>query len=127
MRNARILLADDDDDLRTSLATLLSQQGAEVHEASGGQQALQLLAEGEFDLVVTDVLMPSPIGTQLAAMTRTAGASTPILVITAYEDDELDRTVDRLDCTELLPKPFAASTFIQHVRSMLGESTAGSG
>jgi two-component system, OmpR family, response regulator PhoP len=124
MRRVRVLLVEDDHELRGNLAQLLDEQGMAVREAATGNEALDILAEErEFDLVVTDVILPAPLGTQLAAMARTAGASVPILVITAQRDDpRIPRTVDQLDQAELLLKPFSADEFMRHVRGLLDES-----
>jgi DNA-binding response OmpR family regulator len=122
MRGSRILLVDDDDDLRASLASLLATRGADVREASGGGEALSLLADEPFDLVVTDVVMPAPPGTQLAAMARTAGAPMPILVITAYESEHIERTVRQLARATLLRKPFDFETFLECVTRMLEDA-----
>jgi CheY-like chemotaxis protein len=121
MSSPRILLVDDDDDLRRSLAAVLSRRGARLCEAANGDEALWLIAhEGRFDLVITDVIMPAPLGTQLAAMARTAGTDVPILVITAYPDAEIADTVDKIEGATLLRKPFSTSTFLQHIRALLG-------
>lgn len=120
MRNRRILLADDEEDLRKTLAELLRQLGAEVCEAASGDEALSRMAEEEpFDLVVTDVVMEAPYGTQLAAMARTAEYTSPILVITAHRDPAIPEAVRKLEDAELLLKPFDAETFLQRVEDLL--------
>jgi DNA-binding NtrC family response regulator len=121
MPSPRILLVDDDDDLRRSLATVLSRRGARVREAASGDEALWMIAhEGRFELVITDVIMPAPLGTQLAAMARTAGTEVPILVITAYPDPEIAETVDKIDNATMLRKPFSTTVFLRSVSELLG-------
>lgn len=119
LRGRRILLVDDDPDLRAELASLLRQEGAEVCEAGAGDEALSELAEDGFDLVVTDVVMPSPAGTQVAAMARTAGQEVPILVITAHRRSDIRDVVDKLDRANLLLKPFGGDDFLAEIEKLL--------
>jgi CheY-like chemotaxis protein len=122
VRERRILLVEDDDDARNTIAELLRVHGAEVHEATSGDQALALMGGREtFDLVVTDVVMGGPFGTQVAAMARTAEYTVPILVITGHRAPEIRELVDKLDAVELLYKPFSAETFLEQVEQLLGQ------
>jgi two-component system, sensor histidine kinase SagS len=121
MRGRRILLADDEEDLRSTLADLLRDLGAEVTEADSGHEALEHMAQEEpFDLVVTDVVMGAPYGTQLAAMARTAEYHAPILVITGHRDPAIAEALQKLEHAELLLKPFDAESFLQQVEELIG-------
>lgn len=89
-------------------------------EVASGSEALDRMANEEpFDLVVTDVVMDAPYGTQLAAMARTAEYDAPILVITAHRDPAISEVVGKLKDAELLLKPFDAETFVQKVEGLL--------
>lgn len=87
----RILLVDDDEILRMGLRGRLEYAGYDVHTAEGGQEALQLVDEIEFDLIILDLLMPHPNGfTVYAHLKKISVASrTPILILTVVglEDD----------------------------------------
>lgn len=67
---ARVLLVDDDAFVRHSLETVLRRQGCTVVAAENGKQALRLLAQGEYDWVVTDLVMPEMEGMELIREVR---------------------------------------------------------
>src|SRR3546814_7916067 len=81
---ARILLAEDDDSLRTFLARALGRAGHEVHAVGDGDTALAALDDDEFDLLLADIVMPGADGIEVA---RRAGAGFPdlrIMLITGF-------------------------------------------
>jgi CheY-like chemotaxis protein len=115
----RVIVADDDPAMREWLRILLRPLAAEVREAAGGLELLDLLAAGEpYDLVITDVRMPGPDGLQVVAMARTAGSLAPFLVITAFPDDELRRALHAAGAC-LLAKPFAPAELRAAVAALL--------
>ncbi|MBQ7547797.1 MAG: response regulator transcription factor [Clostridia bacterium] len=83
---ARILIAEDDADLRTLFAHVLEKQGYTVRQAGDGMQALNVLAQERFDLLISDVMMPLLNGNALVQRLRDAGNTMPILLITAKGD-----------------------------------------
>jgi DNA-binding NtrC family response regulator len=121
-----LLVVDDDEDMVEWLAELFASQGAVVQTAQNGTEALDKIAhEGTYNLVVTDVRMPAPGGLQLAAMARYAGYKVPFLIITAFPDSEVGRTVDRLDDAKLLPKPFKPQELWKAARDLVSVSQRG--
>jgi two-component system cell cycle sensor histidine kinase/response regulator CckA len=117
----RVLLAEDDDEMRSLVRQVLERQGIEVREASSGVALLSCLVdEGAFDMVVTDVCMPWMSGTQVAQMARAAGFDIPMVVMTAFADDSLRKNLGKMTKIRLLEKPFAMSDLVTHARQMLG-------
>lgn len=86
--NARILVVDDDEDVRTVAAAMVQELGFEVATASGGEAALALLGTEHFDLVLTDVAMPGMNGVELARRARAALPRLPLLFASGYADVE---------------------------------------
>lgn len=81
----RILLVDDDDIVRRSIEHMLSDIGHEVVEASSAAKALALLGQSdEFDMVVTDYLMPSMTGTELIKRVRMRHPEMPCVIVSGY-------------------------------------------
>lgn len=80
----KVLLVDDDKLTRTVLGQFLRANGYEVELAVDGAQALSLLQEEQFDLVVADVVMPNVNGWDLSDHISSVALDTPILLITAY-------------------------------------------
>ena len=116
---ARILLAEDDRDLRLLLATELRKQGHVVDEAASGHDLLELLANlalrnETFDLIVTDIRMPGLTGLSIVEGLRhgiTDGtASTPVILITAFGDEETHAEAKRLGAV-IFDKPFDIGEF----------------
>lgn len=103
-RALSVLLVDDEDLVRRGTAEMLRELGHSVHEASGGAQALAMLAEGlGVDALVTDYLMPHMNGAELAERARSARPGLQVLVITGYAGGELDLGLPQL------AKPFRQS------------------
>jgi CheY-like chemotaxis protein len=107
LSNARVLLVDDDPDFVAYLVEQFRRNGCTSIETAGsGTEALEKISSSPFDLVVSDVRMPTPSGVQLAAMARTAGYQVPFLVVTAFPDAEVHRVCSQLDDIEVVGKPF---------------------
>ncbi|WP_437731955.1 response regulator [Sorangium sp. So ce1335] len=108
----RVLLAEDDRELRQLLATALRRDGYEVLEARDGNQLLELMAESLVsssgarpDIVVSDVRMPGKSGLELLAGLRRDDWSTPVVLITAFGDPETHAEAYRLGADAVLDKP----------------------
>ena len=86
-----VLVVEDDQVLRESFQQLLSYLFAEVDAAVDGQDALDQLAEKNYDIVLTDLRMPRMSGFQLLQEIRQQSPQQPIVVISAYEDEALRR------------------------------------
>ena len=115
---SRILIVDDDPDIRRVL-TLLLRDSYEISQASDGAAALKLLkAQGDTDLVVLDVMMPGMDGFETCAQIR-AFSKVPILFLTAKsaEEDLLRAYAGGGD--DFLSKPFSPGEFTAKVRSLL--------
>ncbi len=120
MRPLRVLVADDDPDLRGWLRTVLRHYGMVVLEAESGVELLERLSgAGPFDLVVADVRMSWATGVQALSMARGAGYALPFLVITAHPNDSLREEVSALGA-RLLPKPFTVAEFVEAAGLTLG-------
>jgi len=86
-----VLVVEDDEVLRASFKQLLSYLFAEVDAAVDGQDALDQLAEKNYDIVLTDLRMPRMSGFQLLQEIRQQSPQQPIVVISAHEDEVLRR------------------------------------
>ncbi len=118
----RLLLVDDDDSIRTSLARALELEGYEVETAPDGDRALDRLGEARFDAVLLDVMMPGRSGLDVARTMRSSDDSTPILMLTARH--EVTDRVAGLDAgaDDYLPKPFALDELLARIRALLRRS-----
>ena len=80
---ARMLIVDDQDMMRDSLAAILAREGHEVIAAADGQSALARLANSRIDLVISDMKMPKMGGLELLAEIKKTKADMPVLLMTA--------------------------------------------
>jgi CheY-like chemotaxis protein len=110
----RILLAEDDSEVRHGLSTILEQAGYRVEAVSNGSELLERLSAwvlGEnpdkpTDIIITDVRMPGFNGFSVVEGLRAGGWNLPIVVISAFTDERLERRVRELGDVIFLPKPF---------------------
>jgi CheY-like chemotaxis protein len=92
----RILLADDEEQIRSMLVMLLKAEGWETAEAASGDEALERCRQESFDVAVLDFMMPGMNGLQVARTLRFEGIRLPTVLFTAYLVDDLKRTCDDL-------------------------------
>ena len=114
---ARILVVEDQSDVRGLLVTALAIEGHEVDEASSAHEGLRRLQERHYDLVLSDYAMPGGTGTWMLHEARRAGllTDTAALIVTAYPDA---RDLSHL---EVIPKPLDLDSFLEQVRRVLRE------
>ena len=115
---ARILLVEDDGALRGALRELFEREGYEVAAAANAAAARSAMAAGA-DLVVLDVGLPDGDGVALCRAWRAAGVETPVLFLTA-RDDEID-VVRALDAGggDYVTKPFRMQELLSRIRAQL--------
>lgn len=115
---ARVLLAEDDADLRALLAAELRRGGLEVIECVNGLELVETLDRGEtdYDALVTDIRMPGVTGMEILEGLNVFGKRCPVVLITAFGDEETHARARRMGAAVVLDKPFDA-------RLLLGEVT----
>lgn len=117
--SATVLVAEDDDALRTSLEKVLRFEGYKVLTAADGAEALEIVATDEPDAAVLDVNMPHVDGLAACRLLRQKGNRLPVLLLTARHT-VADR-VEGLDAgaDDYLVKPFAVDELLARVRALL--------
>jgi DNA-binding response OmpR family regulator len=120
---ARVVLVEDDIEIRRLVAEALSAQGHDVESAAAALEGLELAVKGKPDLVVMDLGLPDLDGTELLRMIR-AVSEVPIIVITARGADEV--VVKTLDsgADDYLVKPFSVAQLEARVRALLRRGSA---
>ena len=104
---SRILVIDDEDVIRLLVVEILEAVGHKVTSAENAERALQLLDDAEFDLIVSDVVMPGLSGLELLELVRARRASLPVVLVTgAGTYDTLSQALTR-GAAGLVTKPFA--------------------
>ncbi|MFH1438681.1 MAG: response regulator [Pseudomonadota bacterium] len=113
-RRPRILLAEDDGAMRSLLADVLRNYDYEVVEAADGRELFEHLVEivldksgeKEVDAVISDVRMPGMSGLELLDEMRSVGCPVPVILITAFGDDETHARARLLGAVAVFDKPF---------------------
>jgi two-component system response regulator MprA len=115
----RLLVVDDDRDVRDSLRRALGYSGYAVATAVNGADALTAVAHAPVDLIILDVLMPMLDGLDTCRALRGRGDATPVLVLTAR--DAIDDRVAGLEAgaDDYLVKPFALRELLARVNALL--------
>ena len=120
----KILLVEDEEVVRGLASLTLRFAGYEVTEASDGEDALQLFKEqgGEFDLVITDVVMPRMGGRDLMKAVASSHPEMKVLYMSGYiADEELQSEITK-DDVPYLPKPFKPSELTQKAADLFGDA-----
>lgn len=114
----RLLFAEDDRQLRTSIARGLREASYAVDEAGTGPQALALAATNEYDAVILDILLPGKNGKLVCRAIRDRGSRVPILMLTAL--DGVDQRIAGLDAgaDDYLTKPFDFGELLARLRAL---------
>lgn len=118
-RTPKILVVDDEPEVRHAVEDGLAVEGYEVRGAEDGLTALAVAADWEPDAMVVDVMMPGLDGLALCRRLRALGDRTPVLVLTAL--DSVSERVDGLDAgaDDYLVKPFALDELLARIRALL--------
>ncbi len=115
----RILIAEDQTDIRDLLVLNLSSAGYEVTPTSDGLSALASETARSHDLLILDLMMPGMDGLEVCKHLRAKGVSTPILMLTA-KSTELDRVLGlELGADDYLTKPFSLAELLARVKALL--------
>jgi DNA-binding response OmpR family regulator len=114
----RILLVEVDRQLRSSMARGLREASHAVEQAARAEQALGLLADVTFDVVVLDLLLPDASGLDVCRSIRAAGNRVPILILTAM--DAVEQRIAGLDAgaDDYLTKPFDFGELLARLRAI---------
>ena len=122
---ARVLIVEDEKDIRDVVAFNLKQAGHEVLAASTGEEGLRLARTNKPHLVLLDVMLPDRSGTEVCKSLKRDGATsaTPIIMLTA-RGEEVDRVVGfELGADDYVTKPFSMRELLLRVQAMLRRSS----
>lgn len=116
---ARILVVDDEENHRRTLAIGLRLEGFEVLEAEDGERALEVLEANTADLAILDLMMPGLNGLELARKLRIRCPSMLVLLTSAYHLSE--KQLERADVGAIgfVPKPYALADLVTYLRRKL--------
>jgi len=117
----RILFVEDEQIVRGIAAQLLRQRGYEVLEAEDGEEALAIIEaeEGQFDLLISDVIMPGMDGPSMLKLARPILGNVPVMFISGYAESEFSDLLEEEQNISFLPKPLDIKTLAERVKEQL--------
>ncbi|MCH7942076.1 MAG: response regulator [Proteobacteria bacterium] len=116
---ARILLAEDDPSMRGFLARALIKAGHVVVDVADGEAAMSCLVNGEFDLLLADIVMPGINGIDLAKHAKDDAPKLKIMLITGFAAVALKARSELDPAAKVLSKPFHLNSLVDEVDKLL--------
>lgn len=120
-----ILVVDDDDAIRQMVGTLLADEGYQVEMAPNGEEAIKLIRQQQFDLVILDILMPVMDGWEVASrmLCEDETRDIPIIFLTALSSYTDQLKGWRMGCFDYITKPFDIGLFLMRVKAALEKAS----
>lgn len=123
MAAKRILVVDDEEDIRFVLQMLLERHGFEVETAEDGVAALEKIRSKKFDLIILDILMPHMDGFEVAKKLDQMGLQIPVIMLTAKADDKSMWEGYKSGASLYVPKPFENKYILDAINYLIGDLT----
>src|SRR5262245_29397775 len=121
---AKILVADDEQNLRRVLVALLRREGHEVVQAANGLEAIEQLAAGDYDVVITDLRMPGADGMEVLRTASKNYPHVPVIMITAYGSVGQAVEAIKAGAFDYIEKPFEQDSIRVIVDKAIGQAAA---
>jgi len=121
-KRRRILVVDDEPGMRDMLSWYLDGSGYHIETARDGAEAVETLARGGVDLVVTDITMPRADGYRVIEAARAAQPAAAVIAITGFGTVEAAVMAMRRGAADFLLKPFDPEVLIRRIRETLEEA-----
>ena len=121
---AKILVVDDDAQVRSTIGRLLSVQGHEISEAPNGAVAADAIARSPFDLLIIDLVMPDQGGIETIMRIHVDSKSIPTIVMSGkipINEEAVNRLVERYGAKGVLAKPFTSEELAEVVNKALDD------
>ncbi len=121
---AKVLIVEDEPSMRMGLSDNLEFEGYEVDYADDGKIGLQKIIEGNFDLILLDVMLPNMSGFDVCKTARSKGIKTPIILLTA-KGEEIDKVLGlELGADDYITKPFSLRELLARIKAVLRRTEA---
>jgi two-component system OmpR family response regulator len=125
MAKTRVLIVDDEPNIRDLLATSLRFAGYEIQTAANGAGAVAAVTESEPDIILLDVMLPDMNGFSVTKKLRSSGIQAPILFLTARDDVEDKITGLTVGGDDYLTKPFSLDEVVARIQAILRRTKTG--
>jgi DNA-binding response OmpR family regulator len=118
----RILICEDNPMAMKTLSVILEREGFEADLAEDGNVAIDLLQMYDYDLLVVDIHLPYRSGLELDKFVRSdQGKDTPVIILTAFSDHQMQRQAGELGISDYIVKPFNPGDLVTKIKSILNK------
>lgn len=121
MSDQNVLVVDDEEVIRDVCSQILAGEGYSVTTAASGKEALHLVSENNYDVVVTDIMMPDMSGLELLEVIKSTNLGVSTVIITGLGTFDMATQSDRLGAREFVVKPFTPDELSEAVRKAIGK------
>jgi DNA-binding response OmpR family regulator len=116
----RLLVCEDNKLVIKTLSVVLGKEGFEVDIADDGNKAFEFLHKRKYDLILVDIHLPFHSGLEIIKFLRSdLKQRTPVLVLSAFSDQEIQKQAGEMEIEEYIVKPFNPSDLIRKIRAIL--------
>ena len=123
MQGSKVLIVDDDPNIREVISVLLSSEGYNVDAAENGQMAIdKVYSGGEYDIVCLDIMMPDMDGIEVCSKIRKK-SNVPVLFLTAKSQDKDKVEAYSMGGDDFLVKPFSQTELLMKIKSLIRRHT----
>jgi two-component system, OmpR family, response regulator len=119
MSNVKVLIVDDEPNIRDLLATSLRFAGFSIHAVGNGADAVAAAEKGEPDIILLDVMLPDMNGFSVTKKIRSLGITAPVLFLTARDDTEDKITGLTVGGDDYVTKPFSLDEIVARINAIL--------
>ena len=120
----RVLIADDEDSLRSTIAAWLGDEGFVVQQAADGLEAIKLVQSNDFDIALLDIKMPGVNGLEVLRFVRKNSPTTDVIMMTAMSDVNMAVEAMKLGSKEYLTKPVDLDQLVPQLRMLISKRDA---
>ncbi|OFY82765.1 MAG: hypothetical protein A2V46_03580 [Bacteroidetes bacterium RBG_19FT_COMBO_42_7] len=118
----KILICEDNPMAMKTLSVILEREGFEADLAEDGNVAIDLLQMYDYDLMVVDIHLPYRSGLELVKFVRSdQGKDTPVVILTAFSDHQMQRQAGELGISDYIVKPFNPGDLVTKIKSILNK------
>ncbi len=116
----KILVAEDEKMMLKAIAFKLQKEGYDITTADDGRQAMELLRSGDFDLMVSDIMMPFASGMELVTEIKQLGLKTKTLLLSALGQENTVLKAFSLGADDYMTKPFSPNELLVRIKKLIG-------
>jgi DNA-binding response OmpR family regulator len=118
----KILICEDNPMAMRTLSVVLEREGYEADVADDGNVGIEMLQKNDYDLLVVDIHLPYRSGLELIKFVRSdQGKDTPVIILTAFSDNQMQRQAGELGISDYIVKPFNPVDLVTKIKSILNK------